>query len=160
VLLKHNIKAVGLLPRKLSSFLLPGKDDLALRMPGVYSILCKHGKVYIGQTHCSIETRVREHHQHIRVYHPDKSTVAEYSTNLGHYIQLQNTSILAKKFRCMDLIKLHPNNMNKEDGFSLIKSWKPPIHTLKECKQALSKDIMHTSLHPSSACSPCEDLPW
>jgi hypothetical protein len=31
-------------------------------------------------------------------------------------------------------IKLHPKNMNREDGSSLSKSWKPLIHTLKEHK--------------------------
>jgi hypothetical protein len=29
-------------------------------------------------------------------------------------------------------IKLHPNNMKKEDGFCLITSWKPLISTLKK----------------------------
>jgi hypothetical protein len=38
MLAKHNIKSVGLLPRKISSFLHPVKDDLGLRTPGVYSI--------------------------------------------------------------------------------------------------------------------------
>jgi hypothetical protein len=87
-------------------------------MPGVYSIPCECGKVYTGQTGCSIETGVKEHHQRIRLYHPEKSAVAEHSINLGHRIQLQNASILAKKSRWMDWIireaieiKLHPDNM-------------------------------------------------
>jgi hypothetical protein len=94
VLYRHNIKTVGLLPRKLSSFLWPIKDDLTVRTPGVYSILCKCGKVYTGQTGHSVKTRVKEHIQHICLYHPNKSAVAEHSINLGHHIQLQNTSIL------------------------------------------------------------------
>jgi hypothetical protein len=79
--------------------------------------------VYIGQTGRSIETRVKEHQRHIRIAHPEKSAVAEHSINLGHRIQLHNTSILAKKSRCMDRfirevidIELHPNNINREDG--------------------------------------------
>jgi hypothetical protein len=48
VLSKNNIKTVGLLLRKLSSFLHPVKDDLALKMPGVYSIPCECRKVYLG----------------------------------------------------------------------------------------------------------------
>jgi hypothetical protein len=103
VLSKHNIKRVGLLPRKFSSFLQSIKDDLALKMPGVYSIPCKCRKVYTGQTGCLIETRVQEHHQHICLYHPKKSAVAEQRINLGHHNQVQNASILTKKYRHMDL---------------------------------------------------------
>jgi hypothetical protein len=50
MLAKHNIKSVGLLLRKISSFLRPLKDNQGLRTPGVYSIPCDCGEVYIGQT--------------------------------------------------------------------------------------------------------------
>jgi hypothetical protein len=147
VLSKHNIKTVGLTPRKLSSLLRPIKDDLAPKMPGVYSILCECGKVYIGQTGHSVETRVKEHHRHIRLYHPEKSAVAEHSISLGLRIQLQNTSILASKSRRMDRviretieIELHPDNMNREDGFSLSRALKPLIRDLKERRQSLTKE--------------------
>jgi hypothetical protein len=33
--------------------------------------------------------------------------------------------------------ELLPNNMNREEGFSLSKSWKPVIQILKELKKAL-----------------------
>jgi hypothetical protein len=59
VLSKHNIKIVGLLSRKLSSFLRPVKDDLALKTPDIYSI--PSGKLYTGQTGRSIEMRIKEH---------------------------------------------------------------------------------------------------
>jgi hypothetical protein len=67
MLTRHNIKTVGVLPRKVTSFLLPIKDDLGLKTAAVYSIPCKRGKVYIGQTWCSTETRIKEHHRHIRL---------------------------------------------------------------------------------------------
>jgi hypothetical protein len=35
MLAKHNIKSVGLPPRKISSLLCPVKDNLGLRTPGV-----------------------------------------------------------------------------------------------------------------------------
>jgi hypothetical protein len=138
---------VGLPRRKLSSFLRPIKYDLALKTPGVCSIPCECGKVDIGQTGHSIETRVKEHHQHICLYHLEKSVVAEYSINLGHLIQLQNSSILAKKSRWMDWVireatevEFHPNNMNREDGFSLSQTWKCLIRDLKERRQSLTKE--------------------
>ncbi|PNF14479.1 hypothetical protein B7P43_G18379 [Cryptotermes secundus] len=50
MLSRHNIKSVGLPPKKLSSFLRSVKDSLELRTSGVYTIPCECGKVYIGQT--------------------------------------------------------------------------------------------------------------
>jgi hypothetical protein len=147
VLALHNIKSVGLPPRKLSGFLWPVKDDLGLRTPGVYSIPCECGQVYIGQTGHSVDTRLKEHPRHIRLEHLDKSAVAEHSINLGHHVQLQNTTILSTKPRYMDRIireaievELHPNNMNREDGFCLSKSWKPLIYSLRDRKKPRQMD--------------------
>jgi hypothetical protein len=44
-------------------------------------------------------------------------------------------------------IKLHPNSIKKQGGFSLCRSWKPLIHTLRKWKKILSKN--KTSLHPA-----------
>jgi hypothetical protein len=88
--------------------------------PGIYSVPCKCGHVYTGQTGCSIPTRVKEHQQHICLEHPDKSAVEEHNTILGHQIQLQDNNILSTKSRYMGQmvreateIKLHPKNMNR-----------------------------------------------
>lgn len=52
--------------------------------------------------------------------------MAENNDNSGHYIQLQGTSILFTKSQYLNYIitevneiELHPNSMNREDGFSL-----------------------------------------
>jgi hypothetical protein len=65
--------------------------------------------------------------------------MAEHSMNLGHCIQFQETGNLAKKSGSMEClireaveIELHPNNMNREEDFSLSKSWKSLLQTLKE----------------------------
>jgi hypothetical protein len=103
-------------------------------MPGIYNILCKCGKVYIGKTGHSIETRIEVYHWHIQLHYPDKSSLLGHSIILNHHIQFNDTSILAKKPRCMERIikevikiELPPDNMNSEEGFSLSKSWKPLI---------------------------------
>jgi hypothetical protein len=64
--------------------------------------------------------------------------MAENTINLGHYMLLSKTSILAMKSRHRDHLireaiwtELHPNNMNKENKFSLSSSWKPLIHFIK-----------------------------
>jgi hypothetical protein len=94
--------------------------------------------VYIVQTGRSVDIRLKEHQQHIRLEHLDKSAKAEHSIDYGHRIQSQNSSILATKTRYMDRIvkevieiELHPYNINSEGGFYLSKSWKPLIGSLK-----------------------------
>jgi hypothetical protein len=89
-----DIKCVGLQPRKISSFLRPVKDDLGLGTTGVYNITCECGHVYIEQTGRSIRTRIKEHHRHIRLGHPDKSAVAEGRFHHTHLIKFQETWIL------------------------------------------------------------------
>jgi hypothetical protein len=66
---------------------------------------------------------------------------------LGHHIQLQDTTILSTKPRDWDRIireaieiELHPNNMNKDDGFCLSKSWKPLIYSLKDRRKHRQRD--------------------
>jgi hypothetical protein len=58
MLAKHNIKWDGLPPRKISRLFRLVKDALRLGTPGVYSIPCECGQVYIGQSGRSIETRI------------------------------------------------------------------------------------------------------
>jgi hypothetical protein len=85
----------------------------------------------------SKDSRLKEHQRRIRLEHPDKSVIAEHTVDLGHRIQFHKTSILATKSRYMDRIvreaieiELHPNNMSREVGFYLSKSWKPLICSL------------------------------
>jgi hypothetical protein len=70
LLSKHNIKSVGLPLKKIPRFLLPVKDDLGLKTPGVYSMPCKNCQVYTRQTGNSTETRIKEQH-HMRLEQPD-----------------------------------------------------------------------------------------
>jgi hypothetical protein len=67
-----------------------------------------------------------------------KLTTAENTINLGRHKLLSKTCILAMKSRCRDQLirdpiqtEFHPNNTNKENKFSLSRSWKPLIHYLK-----------------------------
>jgi hypothetical protein len=61
--------------------------------------------------------------------------------------ELQNTTILSTKPRYWDRIireaieiEPHPNNINREDGFCLSKSWKPLIYSLKDHRKPRQSD--------------------
>jgi hypothetical protein len=81
------------------------------------------------------------------LHQSEKLAVAKHSIDLGHRISLNSTSILAKTCRRSARLvregvdsELHPNNMNREDGFCLNKQWKPLIRSLKERRKIFSKN--------------------
>jgi hypothetical protein len=74
VLAKYNIKTIHILVKKNIHMLRPIKDKLGLKLAGVCCVPCKCGKVCVGQTDRSIETRCKEHMRHVRLSQPEKCT--------------------------------------------------------------------------------------
>jgi hypothetical protein len=67
--------------------------------------------------------------------------VTEHSTESGHRIESPETKVLAKTSGYMDElvretvdVKLHPDNINREEGFKHIKAWNPTTRILGHSK--------------------------
>lgn len=118
------------LAKKKSCVLQSMKNELGLKVSGVYSMPSECGKVYVGQTGLSIEKGCKEQTWHLCLFQVDKSAVTIHSTELGHQIKFQGTEVLAKIQGYMDWfvkeaieIWLHLNNLNRKESFKLGQPW-------------------------------------
>lgn len=115
------------------------KDKINPKMKkGVYLIPYSCGDVYIGETCCSIKTRLREHCLDINHCRKKKLAVADHSLNNNHHICIEESKVVAleehyRRRQVREEIKIekHLIFFNKDDSLILSESWKPIIHDLK-----------------------------
>lgn len=135
VLKGKNIKTTFVPTTKVGSLLRSVKEPVdPLHTPGIYKIPCECGKVYIGQTTRTIKQRKQEHQRHLRLLQPERSALAEHSIREDHKIRFDEVEVLARprgyynqvRREAVEIIQ-HPNNLNREDGFRLSRTWLPVL---------------------------------
>ncbi|XP_046408835.1 uncharacterized protein LOC124173380 [Ischnura elegans] len=138
ILRRFNITSIHLPPPKLRDYLVRAKDPVGLKTPGVYRVPCECGEAYIGETGCTIETRLKEHKRHLRLGQPEKSAIAEHSIQHDHVIQFDDTEILTRSTKYWDRvvkeaieIRLDHKNFDRDAGYAISNTWKPVLSALK-----------------------------
>ncbi|XP_046382358.1 uncharacterized protein LOC124153306 [Ischnura elegans] len=138
ILKRNNIQTIHKPPSKIRDILVEAKDPRGLKISGVYRVPCGCGKVYVGETARTIETRLKEHRRHLRLGQPEKSAIAEHSISCDNPIRFEETAVIARAYGYWDRlvkeaieIRLEPNNFNRDSGFNLSSSWKPVLKTIR-----------------------------
>jgi hypothetical protein len=93
LLVRFNLRTVHIPPERTTHLLRQMKDDLGLKVPGIYINPYKCFTMYVEQRGCAIEVRYKEHAQHIHLY---QLAVAEHSIEAGHRINLKDTTVFAR----------------------------------------------------------------
>ncbi|XP_018401736.1 PREDICTED: uncharacterized protein LOC108778909 [Cyphomyrmex costatus] len=137
ILNKHNIRTIFKPPRKIDQILRNPKDQRPpLSSAGVYKIPCSCGKVYIGETGRTVNTRMKEHQRDVWLKHITQSALTEHSIETGHRILFDKTVTIAattsyfpRKHKETLEIQKHPDNLNRDSGYSVKKIWKTALST-------------------------------
>ena len=100
----------------------------------VYKIPCTCGKVCIGETGKPMQERMKEHDRDIRLARTQNSAVSEHANGTGHKPLWNETKLIdreshwyTRKMKEALHIRLHPNNINKDNGAEIPKAWMPTI---------------------------------
>lgn len=136
ILRKKDIKTCFRPASTIKSLLKSFKDPIhPHQFKGVYEIPCSCGKSYIGETGRSFKQRIKEHEVDLRLNCCHTSALVEHANKAKHQLCLENTNILSKeenyskrKFReALEIIK-HPQNLNRNNGWEISRSWIPLLH--------------------------------
>ena len=111
---------------------------------GVYSIPCSCGRLYIGETICSMKVRLKEHCSEIMHNKTKSLAVVENYIKNNHYICVEHAKVIATKehyskrhIREAVEIEKHPKFFNRDDGLVLSDLWKPPIPKLRNNEELI-----------------------
>ena len=120
----------------LRSHLVRPKDtvDPAKQDGVVYKIPCECGKVYIGETGRSMDERIKEHDREIQLARTQSSAVSQHSNVTGHYPLWDEVKFIdqdphwyTRRVKEAIHIRLHPDNINRDNGIEIPEAWMPTI---------------------------------
>ena len=115
---------------KLQSALTTHKDKRHSKdLPGVYRIPCECGKVYIGETGRSFNTRIKEHKAHGRRDERDKSAIIDHAHTHDHRILWDESNLVTRvpywhQRRVREALEIEEHNTVPQDsGLQLSNIW-------------------------------------
>ncbi|XP_018567608.1 uncharacterized protein LOC108908159 [Anoplophora glabripennis] len=97
LLKKRNINTVFSTVKKVAAAFPKTCNNDQLQGPGMYSISCSCGKVYIGQTGRHINTRLKEHKSHLKNINWEKLAEAEHRPDTGHTVDLSEANMVVRR---------------------------------------------------------------
>ncbi|KAL9963887.1 hypothetical protein ACROYT_G027441 [Oculina patagonica] len=114
------------------------------------AIHCECGKVYIGETGRPMQDRIKE-------ARTQASSVAEHTNNTGHYPLWNEVKFIDRdphwyKRRVKEAIhiRLHPNNINRDNGIEIPEAWMPTIKKHNNRRTVRQRTAEGTTGHKNS----------
>jgi predicted GIY-YIG superfamily endonuclease len=120
----------------LRSILTKVKDTLPIGMKSnvVYKIPCSCGKVYIGETKCRLETRIKEHQTACEKGDVEKSAIAEHAWKHHHPVMWKGATVVDhvrgwKELLIKEALNIHQipkqERINRDTGLEISACWNP-----------------------------------
>ena len=124
----------------------------------IYKIPFSCGKVYLGETERRVETRLKEHKDACRRGQLERSAVAEHPWTNQHTIRWEETSVVIRASRRMELrlkkalsIQLTPEReiFNRDEGMELPGCWAATIRAITRLRG--QRSVRHAGQPPGCA---------
>lgn len=133
ILRKHKVASTFRPLNTIWSSLSSIKDPVDPKnIKGVYVTPCSCGTPYIGETGLSINQRICEHVTNIKHGKTRSSALAKHADKSKHHICIEEAQVVARvshfhhrKLREALEIERRPNNLNRDDGWIISRSWVP-----------------------------------
>lgn len=159
ILKSANIEVRHRSTKKLFSTLHTHKDQKPKgTQPGIYRIPCDCGKVYIGETGRSFNTRIKEHKTCHRRNEWEKSAIVKHAQQHQHNIQWEDSKLITtikhwhtRRIREAIEIKQH-NTVPQDNGLFINSIWNPLLNSYAD-----NNTPPHSQDTPANSSTPPHD---